>query len=418
MKQSGNRGAARVSAVWLISAIVAALVAIVFAFIAYKDRALAEEQAAEARREEAVRTDSLQATTAKMATLSEPLGWYKDPDALSKETDLASMTLTLGELRDAFNLDASYDTIQDMVPELISRYDARRQKIVELEGRINTLDTEIASVREEVTETEDSKQKIIDGLNSDLQDEKDNARTRQSELEDDVDQLRDQVTDLDTDNRSLRGIIEERDLQVAEMIRTHEARLNNMNAALKPFREPLRDRPDATVLEVSEELPMGWIDIGANNRLTVGTSFDVYSGTVGSQRLKARATVTRTEARKAEVTFTNVTSRYDGVVPGDILVNPLYDPSGEHNAVLLGRFSAPYDERDLTALLDRIGITVQENLDLTTHYLIVGGALYTDEDGLPLDEPQQPSELGTYRDAEALGVVILPVQQLRGYFKL
>ena len=61
MKQSGNRGAARVSAVWLISAIVAALVAIVFAFIAYKDRALAEEQAAEARREEAVRTDSLQA---------------------------------------------------------------------------------------------------------------------------------------------------------------------------------------------------------------------------------------------------------------------------------------------------------------------------------------------------------------------
>ena len=38
-------------------------------------------------------------------------------------------------------------------------------------------------------------------------------------------------------------------------------------------------------------------------------------------------------------------------------------------------------------LLEDIGITVQNKLDLTTNYLIVGGPLFYDEEGEPVEDP-------------------------------
>ena len=83
---------------------------------------------------------------------------------------------------------------------------------------------------------------------------------------------------------------------------------------------------------------------------------------------------------------------------------------------LVGRFSMP-SENEVRGLLANLGITVQTKLDNTTDYLIVGGEMYVDQDGNALETPMQPSETAVYKDAEAKGVAITPLKDLRAYFK-
>jgi hypothetical protein len=101
-----------------------------------------------------------------------------------------------------------------------------------------------------------------------------------------------------------------------------------------------------------------------------------------------------------------------------VLINPLFDPRGERNAVLVGRFSGQYDEARLRQMLSRIGVRVQTNLDLSTDFLIVGSEILADEFGEPLEEPLQPSDLPVYKQAQADGVQIIPIQRIREYFVL
>ena len=103
---------------------------------------------------------------------------------------------------------------------------------------------------------------------------------------------------------------------------------------------------------------------------------------------------------------------------GDVIVNPLFDPTGERNAVLAGRFSGQFNRREIELLLKRMSINVQESMDLTTHFLIVGSEMWNDpETNEPLDEPIQPSELPVYKDAVGLGVQVIPVQNIREFFR-
>ena len=89
----------------------------------------------------------------------------------------------------------------------------------------------------------------------------------------------------------------------------------------------------------------------------------------------------------------------------------------KHGArVLAGRFSAP-NETEVVAYLQNMGITVQKALDMTTDYLVVGSDVFVDEEGNQLEEAMSPTELSVYKDAQALGVQITPIKDLRSYFK-
>ena len=162
------------------------------------------------------------------------------------------------------------------------------------------------------------------------------------------------------------------------------------------------------------DLDRGWIDIGARNRLARGTRFRVTSP--DRQRTKAWAEVVETTSDMAEVRFVEVADRFDPVVEGDVVFNPVFDPKQERKAILLGRFSGRFNERELTALLSEMGITVQSKLGVDTDYLILGSELYVDENGEPYEEPLSPTELPVYKEAESIGVRIVPVKHLYSYF--
>ena len=83
----------------------------------------------------------------------------------------------------------------------------------------------------------------------------------------------------------------------------------------------------------------------------------------------------------------------------------------------MGRFSGAYNGAEVRALLESVGITVQDSLDLTTNYLIVGGPVFVDSDGEPSEDPIQASELSEYQEAQAQGVYTISINDLRQYFK-
>jgi len=389
-------------------------------FLTNSEKAKALEDLRIARNETA--TEVSQADEERSARAAEIIlvGFVEDPNAVYKTVSSPAIATAIAEARSAANLDAGTDTptletlIQPLLDRIAEEKAAKELAAGERDTARSQLESERSSKRTIQSGLEDEKRE----LETRITDIESSSQAAQDELESQVARLRENVNDLDAQNRELRNEISGLERTALQSNREHVARVNNLKERLRPFDEPLASLPDGEVVSVSDELPLGWIDIGARQRLAVGTSFDVFDGNPGARRFKGRCSVTRTERNRAEVEITEVVDRFDPIVAGDILVNPLYDPNGERNAVLLGRFDGLYSQNDLGVLLEGIGVHVQPSLDLTTDFLIGGGELYTDEEGEPLETPTQPSEMSAYRDAQAAGVVILPISDLRRYFQM
>ena len=218
----------------------------------------------------------------------------------------------------------------------------------------------------------------------------------------------------DSELRNVRGELDDRAREYEELKQKDATRFNQLSKVLAFTKEP--EKPDGVILATSKELSLGWINLGRVNRLKRGMRFEVISGDPTLDTVKGMVEVTNVDERQAEVRIIDVVDPFYPVVAFDEIRNPLFDPTGERNAVLIGRFSGTYNEKDLRLLLDEIGINVQKRVDSDTAYLIVGQELYQDENGEPYEEPVQPSELPEYKEAQAKGVQIVSINDVRGFF--
>jgi hypothetical protein len=416
---SRNSGVARVSAVWLIVLVVLFLVSIAFAFIAQSDLAAAEDARAQALSDRDAANSLAETESQSARAISVAVGWI-DAESANPRTDIEAMNRVKEDLASTFaDLGVEDKTFDVIARKITASYNARGREIAELKSRVQTLESEVSVAGNTLRQVTSDKDQQIAALSQQLADEQQNAQRRQSDLEDRVAAANSQLSERDLELRTARAEAAAEKRQADLEMRGLGTRIADLSEKTAFAREPFSNYPDGAVIDVSDELSLGWIDIGANNRLTRGVRFRVESGTPGVERYKAMAEVTDVKANMAEVVFYDLVDRFDPVVAGDVIINPLFDPSGGRNAVLIGRFSGSFNEKELGLLLGRMAINVQPDLDLTTHFLIVGAELYTDpETGEPLEDPIQPSELATYKDAEAKGVQIIPIQDIRQFFKL
>lgn len=412
MKRS-QRGAVRVSIVWMVVTLVLFFVALFMAYSAYDAKARAVTQS---QTDKAARADSekVVADTKKaMAELSTLVGWTDGAEA-SAATNLAALKADLDDFKTAFDASADVRDLKGALAFAKTQYQARGKEVAGKEDEISearrTASQTEAGLRDAIRE----KDTQIENLRRQLNDQTEAAAQKQQEDAKIADALRAQASQLDTELRAAKAKYEEAVRVHADEIKTFETRLAVQGQKLRFTREP--QAADGAFLAVSKDLGLGWIDIGANQRLVRGTIFTVVSGKVGATVQKARCEVTSVEPTRAEVRIFDVRDAFDPVVAGDVIYNPMFDPKTERHAVLAGRFSGRYNEKELKDLLALMGITVQPALDLNTDYLIVGGELYIDADGNPVETPIQPSELAVYKDAESKGVVIMALKDLRSYF--
>lgn len=414
-----NAGKARISIVWMVTVGVLFLVAIFFAYIAQSELTTEQQARVTAENASTAKQAELDQTVELRRNLSTVLGWY-DRESADPSANPEAAKKSLEELRATFSdIGAAEKDFETALPKILAAYSARGAKIAELETRIKGLTSEVSAAQAATAQVTTDKDATISGLRQQIADETKNAQSREQELEGRLEQMRTQVAEKDGELRKVRedSVLAAREASRLKAI--DEARIAALSEVTKFAEDPFSTAPDGSVLEVSEKLGTGWIDRGANQRVVRGMRFQIRSSRPGDTKIKAWAEVTSVKSGTAEVVFSDLADRYSPVVAGDVIVNPVYDPDGGRNAVLIGRFSGTYSTTDLTSLLQKMGIHVQPKVDRTTHFLIVGSEMWNDPaTGEPLESPMQPSDLAEYKQAEAQGVQILPLQDIRDYFRL
>ena len=409
-----RRGAAGVSIVWMVSVIVFLLVALGVAFVSADESAKKDEIIASARAEKVAAEAAAETERKRYIALSELVGFSEA--GLVAQTDAKQVEEALSNLKSSFPDmdDGTVDTVEAAMPKAIEAYNNALTKNRNLAAEVARLQGEVSSRDSQISNLNQTKDSEIDDLRTQLADQKQGSDDRIANLENERENLRNQVKDKDKALKSEQGKLEDLEKEAREAKSRAESRMAEMGSKLAFLREP--ELADGAVLAVSTDATLGWIDLGNQNRLARGTKFRVVSGTPGSTDVKAWAEVLHVKEDMAQVQFFEIRDQFDPPTTGDVVYNPVYDPKSERYAILLGRFSGTWNKGELSALLTELNITVQDGLDKTTDYVIVGGELYTDEEGEPLEEPLQASELPEYKDAVALGVQVVTLKDIRAYF--
>jgi hypothetical protein len=414
-----NAGKIRIGIVWLVVAGVLFLGSATLAFVTQSDLETEKGRVTSANAELSTKVAEAARLTEERRRISTVLGWYVR-DSGDPQSDPEAALKALEDLKATFpDIGAAEKDYETAIEKIVAAYNERGRKLAELETRIKGLESELSAAQAATGQITADKDSTIADLRGQMADEQKNAEDSKQELEGRLVQLRTQLAERDGEVRKTRedAGLEKRRAEQQKAI--DDARIAQLARDTLFAKDPHSTAPDGNILEVSDRLGTGWIDIGANQRVVRGIVFEVRSGRPGETAIKALAEVTAVKGNSAEVYFTSVADRFDPPVAGDVVSNRLYDPVGGRNAVLVGRFSGTFNEQDLKALLGKMGIVVQPRVDKTTHFLIVGSELWNDPaTGEPLDEPVQPSDLAEYKQGESLGVQIVPLQDIREYFRL
>ena len=412
-----RRGAARVNVIWMVVVVVAFFAALGLLFASSSEATDWKERYEAQVAANAVTQDKFDVEFQKVREISEVMGYY-DRSVAAARSDLTSMQEGLDQFKSSFppQMGADVTTFEDALGRAIPAHRQLAIKITGLEQRITELEAEVVSKNAAMTQLTSSKDSQINDLRGQLADLQTAANTRQNDLEQQVAAVRSTLGDTESDLTRVRGEMDDAARAARDREAEYEARTKELGRKMEVFlREP--EKPDGKILAVSKDLNIGWIDLGKKSRLFSGMGFTIVSGTAGTSYVKAWGEVVDVKDDMAEIRIMNQRDPFDPPSAGDLIYNPLYDPRGGRNAVLIGRFSGTYNAGELKALLSEININIQPKLDKTTDFLIVGSEMYTDDDGEPLDEPMQPSDTPVYKEAEAMGVQIVPVKIVRDFFR-
>jgi len=414
-----NAGKIRIGIVWLVVVGILFLGAATMAFVAQSALETEKGRVTTASAQLADKVAEAARLVDERRRISSVLGWYVR-DAADPQSDPEAALKALDDLKATFpDIGAAEKDFEKAMEKIVAAYNERGRKLAELETRIKGLESEVSAAQAATTQVTSDKDATIAGLRQSMADEQKNAEQHKQELESSLAQARAQLAERDGEVRKTREDAGAEKRRAEQQKAIDDARIAQLSRDTAFAKDPHSTQPDGRILEVSDRLGTGWIDKGANQRVVRGIVFEVRSSRPGENAVKALAEVTAVKGNSAEVYFTSITDRFDPVVAGDLISNRLYDPAGGRNAVLVGRFSGAFNEQDLKALLGKMGIVVQAKVDKTTHFLIVGSELWNDPStGEPLDEPVQPSDLAEFKQGESLGVQIVPLQDIREYFRL
>lgn len=418
MKHS-SRGAARISAVWMIAVGVLFLAALVFAIVAQSDLTREKSNAQLARDAEKGARAEAETVAEGRRNVSRLLGWY-DPNSTDPASDAEVVKGAMAELRTTFpDISETDGDFEHILPKIREAFDKERATIAELNTRVASLESELQAAKQASEEIRAQKDQLIADGNQKYADLEQRLAERETDLERRLAAAQDQLSERDA---SLRETVAESETQTRahnRTVREKDARIGTLADQTRLTRAPFSDLPDGKVVDVSPSTPYAYIDLGADQRVNRGLRFRVESNSPGGARTKAWAEVQKVYPSYAEVRIYDLADRYDPVTIGDKIVNPLFDPTTQRNAYLMGRFSEPYSEAEVANLLQRMGVKVQDRLDNYTNYVILGSELYSDpETGEAYETPKSPTELEDFKRAQNLGVVPITLDQLRDYFRV
>lgn len=398
MSQS-NRGAAQVSMMWAIAFLVIALVSIFVAYSTSGKLKEAQDNLATAQSDLTAVQAEEQARRLEGLEVSQKAGWQADRTSLS-DTDL--MTNTIQQVGTVFpNVDPNAETVQAMLPTVISDYNAAQSRIADMERQIAQLRADLDARQTETDTAISDKDQRIDDLEGELDDTRNSMNEQIVDLERQRDALRDQYRELDD---RLTQTEAEKDAEIAT-VRAASATMKQRNDILSSQLNQVSrraDSPDGSILTASARVNKAWIDLGRTARVAPGLQFEVLDQTSGAA--KGRVEVIAVEDGRSEVAILATADKYNPIATGDKIRNGVFDPNRQPVAVLLGNGFGAYSADDMKIKLAEVGISVVDDVTVETDYLLLGTPFFDEETGDIVSWDQQDS----YRAARGLSVEVVP----------
>jgi outer membrane protein len=182
MMKRSTRGAAKVSIVWTIGAVVAFLVAIVMFFLTSQVSTENEHNAAKYLAEKKELETRVTAQVKQLQALSEVVGFYDEK--AGGHTEPEAVTAGLATLRESFpDVDPSIKTVQKSVPVVIQAYNTQKSRVKDLETQIAGLRQENETLNKNMRDLSDQNAKELANLRSQVRDAEQAKTDMQGELE-------------------------------------------------------------------------------------------------------------------------------------------------------------------------------------------------------------------------------------------
>lgn len=271
---------------------------------------------------------------------------------------------------------------------LYETFNTQASAQADLEARATVLEGEVAKLSEASAQQQEDFDRGARELSDQL-----------AEVETDRDRYR---TERDKQIEDMEHVYDERRLQAdadltkeRQRVADLEEHLSRLHARVLAFQEKFGDlmvgpeelatarEPDGYVLTAVPGDNVVYINLGRRNRLVLGMRFAVYApdgGIPASGRAKAQIEVVSADESSAECEIVRVNGP-NLIMEGDLIANPVYDPSRPVRFVIVGDFDLDHDGRPdlggvgaIQSMVRQWGGTISEELTALTDFVVIGGA--------------------------------------------
>ncbi|PCJ53413.1 MAG: hypothetical protein COA70_08940 [Planctomycetota bacterium] len=396
-----NRGAAQVSLMWVIALAIIMLLSAGFGYIQNGQFTKSEGLLATAKSN--LETEKAALAVERNARADDAVkfgftgtgGSSVSPEAIQAWTN---------EFVTRFALDSNAITkLEDLSGPVFAKYDEAIGQRDGLQSELNQVRNDLVAKTSSNSTAMSGKDSTIASLRAELDDTKNSKDQEIVNLERQRDSLRDQLRDRDTTVTQLRAVNDQQTRDSASVLANLQQRNDIISGRLNEVSRRA-ETADGSILAVNGELGAAWVDLGYNDRLTVGMQFDVRNAS--SNALKGRLQIVSVDADRAEARILSQVDPYDPVRANDLVLNAVYDPNRKPVAALLGNGFGKYNANDIRSMLARVGVEVRENVTSETDYLLLGTPFFDEETGDVIGWDSQDG----YKAATSLSVEVLPMR--------
>ncbi|MCE9581930.1 MAG: hypothetical protein K8T20_05370 [Planctomycetes bacterium] len=388
-----SRASRGISIIWVILSVALALGAAVTAFLQYLEVQTHEEWKAKALAEKAAlekeRTDT---TRREIQDICRLCGFPFEQEGEIEKT-LGLLKDRVDAKKNLYVLPGKAMALWEIVHAAEINYEIARHRNLNAKGFKSQAETAAKSSGEivanygrlkdeEINDLQAGLTKVTDVQTEDVR----RYELRKSTLESEITKLAQSKTDLTK-------------AQNAELL-DFANKLNSVDSALKELVKQEAIFHDLTesqgrIVDPHQDEKYAFLNLGARDRLVRGLKLVVFVREPGGNvRWKGEVEVKEIFPESAKVSITETVDRFDPIIEGDIVFNPLFSTSRPKKVALVGEFAkTKYTKEQAKTRIRNLGSIVQDEVTDETDFVIVGESYQGDpnfDKALLLSVPWRP----------------------------
>ena len=407
----GQRGA--VNAMWLVVIMILWIGTLALLYFTNADVAGLQSARDDAIAQRDAKESDRQELYDEYKALSDLVGYYDAAD-ISARSDRETIRTRINgaktDLGAALGGEDSDPTMEATLNALTTALQAARKGEASAVAGFEAEQAARAAADTRTNEIESSYSAQVADLRTQLADEQQRSQNQADSDQRRFDDLINENRDSDAAARSAQTDLDSTRLAAAKAAATAEATIKSLEMRRLP---DAPQQPDGEVLAVSESNSVAWIDVGGRDGLHPGTRFELLRrGSDGNLSSRGEVAVEEVEADMAMVVLVGQADAFDPMLPGDLVRNPHFERGKALSFYLLGEFPLTLSKEFVSGKLSDLGGSVDEELSASTDVLVLG-----DKNQAEGEFAQELTQTDEYRQAEALGVRIIRLDDLSGYLR-